>query len=324
MTTLVDEAKANGTPVLHLLDPRSEDALTHERYERQLCLSLDTWARLLGPSLVKSLAMTGSDPYLRTGSDIAILFEASDAPTLETGIRMQYDKAKADNAKVVSVTGMIEGQTYQGVVTSDRSVCSYMAVWDNLVYQDQPYVRIRPAADMRSRTRFLEDLAVYYVVTPKALIVSLNETLIRRAIDRQQNPENISASQQVWLGDSMAVHVQGPGMKIAQTLFAHNTETILRERSWANLLILNEWKRRFDHQSPLTLHERLWQTKLVCPGGGDYVWNPTLHTMESTIFGSPTSPKTPDAITNAMMSIKVINMGLTFEDNGLRARVVIE
>ncbi|MEN6451503.1 MAG: hypothetical protein ABFC96_13505, partial [Thermoguttaceae bacterium] len=64
-----DEADRQGTPVLFLAEPRSEDARTAQRYQRQLCLSATGVGRLLGPHLVSSVALTGSDPYFRTGTD---------------------------------------------------------------------------------------------------------------------------------------------------------------------------------------------------------------------------------------------------------------
>jgi hypothetical protein len=656
MTTLIDEASIHGTPILRLLDPRSEDALTQERYETQLCLSLDKWARLLGPSLIRSLAMTGSDPYLRTGSDVAILFETDDLVRLEAGIQMQYQRVKSLDHQVQSVSGSLLGQVYQGVVKSDRSVCSYMAawdrtvvvtnslvqlekilkaragqcetlveldeytffrdrykrsepetalliitdaairrwcgphwrigasrrvraaafmaelqaqnmetlvsgfpedqrqlnvtpplamgqvsltsqgvvssvygtldfqtpiaelamtsatqaeaqaykryrdlyqrrwrqffdpiairfhvdpdkenkismdltvrpliaatqyqqfiditgshgiqpgagdphpealaqyvlsidrnadqiqsfgnmaaamvpglranplswlgewvslyvdedqfwqdyqdvaasgsqrqvsefmennlarlpvalhvdvshslklagflvtarafveqtapnmtVWDNQIYREQPYVRIRPAERIRSQSRVVSELALYYAVTPKALVVSLSEPMIKRAIDRQQPSNDVaSLSELSWLGENMAVHIKGPGMAVVQALFDHNAEDILRRRAWGNLVILNEWRRRFDKVPPLELHQRFWQTKLVCPGGGDYLWNDTFNSMESTAFGCPASPKTPSSFPNALTSLRDVNLGLTFEDSGLRARAEVK
>ena len=40
--------------------------------------------RLLGPHVAQSVALTGSDPYFRTGTDLAVLFEAQNPAMLET------------------------------------------------------------------------------------------------------------------------------------------------------------------------------------------------------------------------------------------------
>ena len=171
----------------------------------------------------------------------------------------------------------------------------------------------------------VSELAVYYAVTPKALVVSLSEPMIKRAIDRQQAPgDDTSSPKSSWLGENMAVHVKGAGMAMVQALFDHNAEDLLRKRSWGNLIILNEWHRRFGNTSPVALHQRLWQTRLVCPAGGKYVWNEALNSMESTVFGCPASPQTPQSLPNVLTSLKGGNMGLTFEDDGLRARAEIK
>src|SRR5207344_2754666 len=71
-TRLADEATSQGIPILRLMEPRSEDAQTLERYQRQLGITLSGAARLIGPQMIDSLALTGSDPYFRTGTDIAV------------------------------------------------------------------------------------------------------------------------------------------------------------------------------------------------------------------------------------------------------------
>src|SRR5207244_6779937 len=54
MTDLIDEADADGTPLLQMLEPRSEDANARSRYQKQLCLELNEVSRLLGPQVIGS------------------------------------------------------------------------------------------------------------------------------------------------------------------------------------------------------------------------------------------------------------------------------
>jgi hypothetical protein len=69
------------------------------------------------------------------------------------------------------------------------------------------------------------------------------------------------------------------------------------------------------------LHEQFWQVRLLCPGGGQYVWNEHWKTMESTVYGSPAEPRTGPVGPDLLRSIERGNFGLTFEEQGLRARV---
>ncbi len=147
MAACIDEARSRGTPVLRLLESRSEDALTLERYERQLCLPLDHLARAIGPRLISSVAMTGSDPCLRTGSDVAILFEAVDVTALKVLIAARHAAARstANNADIVS------GQTahdvkYAGIVSPRREICSYLASVNDVVVVTNSLVQLERIA----------------------------------------------------------------------------------------------------------------------------------------------------------------------------------
>ncbi len=98
----------------------------------------------------------------------------------------------------------------------------------------------------------------------------------------------------------------------------------MQAKSWSNLPILNEWKRLYPAEDPVALHQRLWQTELVCPGGGKYVWNEEYQTMESTIYGCPAAPKAGAGAANPLDAIRFGSLGLTFENKGLRGRAVLE
>lgn len=124
LVRVIDEGRSSGAPVLELLDASSEDALTMERYERQLCLPLDAAARMLGAQLVESVAITGSDPYLRTGSDLAVLLRAGSPRTLESFLIARQQLAAVDEG-AREVQGTTYGFRWSGVVTDDRRISSY-------------------------------------------------------------------------------------------------------------------------------------------------------------------------------------------------------
>jgi hypothetical protein len=72
---VLDEADAWITPAAHLLDGRPEVRDLSARYQRQLGLRRSGLARALGHTVVARLAATGSDPYVREGSDLTFVFE---------------------------------------------------------------------------------------------------------------------------------------------------------------------------------------------------------------------------------------------------------
>lgn len=103
-------------------------------------------------------------------------------------------------------------------------------------------------------------------------------------------------------------------------MFNNEYQTQMQRLAWSNLPILNEWRHMFPDQNPAELHERLWGVKLVCPGGGKYVWNESRQTIESTVYGSPDDPKLGSAGPSQLTDFTRGRYGLTFEENGLRAR----
>jgi len=53
------------------------------------------------------------------------------------------------------------------------------------------------------------------------------------------------------------------------------------------------------------------------------VWNEEFQTMESTLFGHPGQPRAAGLLPEALPELDSANFGLTFEDDGLRARAKI-
>ena len=162
LAALVDEAHESGTPVLQLLEPRVEDALTQERYERQLCFGLDAGARLFGPALVESVAITGSDPYLRTGSDIAILFEAKNVERLHGFLRERQRAALERNPDAGPIEGIVGGLAWSGVVSPDRTISSLLLRFDDVVCATNNFDQLkRLVCVYRDETRAIAELDEY-------------------------------------------------------------------------------------------------------------------------------------------------------------------
>ncbi len=188
--------------------------------------------------------------------------------------------------------------------------------WENEDINGKTCVRLSSAMADHSP---LEGVVIYLLPGPDGLVVSASRELIARAITRQTT----KAEATPWLGEQAALRISA-GLKplLAKLGELNRGKDILQRRSWANLTILNEWHRLFPGEDPVAVHERLWHTRLTCPGGGTYVWNPTLKTMESTVYGSPQAPKDgPPWLPGD--GWQAADFGLTFEHDGLRARSVL-
>ena len=215
-----------------------------------------------------------------------------------------------------------------------------MLNWETLKYREQSYVKVSPTAEARRELNELPDIALYYSASGEALIATLNGNLIERAIDRRlarrenddkeqpkQDEPNSANPDEHWLGESMGLQVKKDLVMLMEQGLKRGYRRAMQRLSWGNLPILNEWKRRYPQSDPVALHERLWERRLVCPGGGMYVWNDEWQTMESTIFGHPGVPKPGKGLPHQLKDIKSANFGVTFEhieaigENGLRARL---
>ena len=111
--------------------------------------------------------------------------------------------------------------------------------------------------------------------------------------------------------------------RMLETLYGQDLKETMERRSWGNLFILNEW-RRLGVSDPVTFHQRFWQTLLVCPGGGTYRWNEDFATMESTVYGHPGEFRVSAEQPGPLADVKAARFGLTFEDDGLRARAEVD
>jgi hypothetical protein len=205
-----------------------------------------------------------------------------------------------------------------------------MTAWENLDYNGEAYVKIT-ARQESQREGSATNLCVYYAVTPHSLVVTLSEAVLKRALDRQHaqlSDKEAGKSNAVptnpWLGTNLCLRVDQSFVPILEALFRDEFRPAQQRLAWSNLPILNEWRRRYPGQDPVKLHEQFWHTKLICPAGGQYVWNEESQTMESTVYGNPAQPKPGPENILPVGNITSANLGLTFENQGLSAKAVLE
>lgn len=198
--------------------------------------------------------------------------------------------------------------------------------WETHEHNDKPYVSISPAG---IDDDIPEDFRIYYLATGKQLLLTLHEGLVHRAIDREKaraEGEAADDDKANWFGGNLGVRITEQMTRLYMPLIEQELAHDVRRLSWENLPILNEWKKRYPDRDPVEVHQQYWQRKLVCAGGGKYVWNEETQQMESTVFGSPANPKMPKEapVPRILRNLKAGEFGVSFEDDGLRAKVRLE
>jgi len=146
LTQFLDIAQQQGTPVLDAAETRSESALSLVRYQRQMCLELGKLDRILGPSLIKSVAVTGGDAYFRTGTDVAVIFEANDPKALVRLFAARAKLAAEGDSGAENVEGEVRGIPYTGAVSPLREISCYVAAIGNAVVVSNSLVQLERIA----------------------------------------------------------------------------------------------------------------------------------------------------------------------------------
>ena len=202
-----------------------------------------------------------------------------------------------------------------------------MTVWSNHSHKGQGYVKIAPGKGLEDSLikEGSVPIALYYVPSPKLLTVSLSEKIIQQTIERNilRRDGNVTLPKANWDGMSSALLASKPIPSMFDLTMGQNTINGLQRKSWNNLHALNEWRIVLNKKDPLTCHQKVWQTDLLCPGGGRYVWNDKFKTYESTVFGHPANAKSPKTI-SIFGNWSKVDFGINFENDGLRVKAELE
>ncbi|MBT3666157.1 MAG: hypothetical protein HN548_01660 [Opitutae bacterium] len=202
-----------------------------------------------------------------------------------------------------------------------------MTIWSNHAHKGQGYVKIAPGKGIENSLvkEGSAPIALYYVPSPELFTISLSEEIIQKAIERNilRRDENSSLTKGNWSGMSSAFQASKPIPSIFDLSMSQNTINGLQRKSWNNLHALNEWRIYLRKQSPLTYHQKVWQTDLLCPGGGEYTWNQEFKTYESSAFGHPGEPRLPENV-SVLGKWNQVDFGINFENDGLRVKAKLE
>ena len=218
-----------------------------------------------------------------------------------------------------------------GIRTYIDKAAPGLVVWKTKKHKGRPYVMLAATDPLKKMVADKpKGLALFYYATAKSFTVTLNENVLKRAIERniaksKPGQAKRSASKlKPWLGSSTALQFDVKALAFFESYFGDDYEQMMQRRAWANLPALNEWKRRYPKRDPVRMHREHWGIELRCPGGGKYVWSEAWQTMASTEYGHPGAPKSGPKFPAVVRQIGSANFGLTFEHKGLRARMELQ
>jgi hypothetical protein len=145
-----------------------------------------------------------------------------------------------------------------------------LTVWENLKHGEEQYVKVAAAAPAGTpASPAAMNAAVYYAVIPDSLVVTLSETVLKRALDRRK----AAPSEEKWPGQNLGLKLGRSFVDVWQIATGESSANVGQLRSWGNIPILNELRRAVPEKDRQELYETYWHARLKCPGGGSYVWN---------------------------------------------------
>jgi hypothetical protein len=134
---LLDQVDQWGTPASRALDGNAEDRGLAARYEAELGVGRGPLSRALGPSVIADLAVVGSDPYVKEGSDVTLVFRVKDRSLFNAGIGVAMaDHERAHGAittKNVTMAGaaVAVSRSADGAVRQHRASAGDLEIVSN-------------------------------------------------------------------------------------------------------------------------------------------------------------------------------------------------
>lgn len=123
-----------GTNLIRAYEVHSRDYRLLDRYQQQLCLRSTVLGKTLGPLVLRSLAITGSDAYLREGSDVAIVFHVANRRLFLTAVDRFIEEARAKfGGKFTEAAEEADGIKIESFTTPLREVSLYRTTLDEYV-----------------------------------------------------------------------------------------------------------------------------------------------------------------------------------------------
>jgi hypothetical protein len=144
---VLDELDAWATPAARLLDGRSSERGLAARYEAQLGLGRGPLTRKLGPEVIASVALVGSDPYVREGTDLTAIFRVESHALFSAGIASSLAKHEQSRGKLSSTSESHRGVDITVVRAADGSVRQHRARIDDLQVVSNSPAAIRRVLD---------------------------------------------------------------------------------------------------------------------------------------------------------------------------------
>ncbi|WAS94643.1 hypothetical protein [Nannocystis punicea] len=239
---LLDEADTWITPVVQILQQNPEDRGLTARYQRQLGLRRSDLAKLFGHTVVGEVAIVGSDPYLREGTDVTLIFALKQPEVFEAELARQLDGYRGEIAGIEASTVKLAGVEVQRAADPAGQVRQHRArVGDLAFVSNSPGALARVLAAAQGQApRLADEPDLKYMLARDPgvhqALAFLSDKFIAAVIGPQQ--KILAARRQEALAELL---VPGYAALLHGWLFGHAPKDT-QELIAANLLAADELK----------------------------------------------------------------------------------
>ncbi|HUU03143.1 MAG TPA: hypothetical protein VM425_17045 [Myxococcota bacterium] len=268
LRTFLDFLDAWGGSLLSQLEMGGRDYGTREKIERQICIRASWLSDLLGPAVVESLVVTGSDPYLREGSDFSLIFHLKSQALFETAVGRYIDEARKRRPDLKESRQSYRGVSIQRFLTDDRQVsCHRAKLGDYYVYSNSS-TAIRSIIDAKQGRR-------------PALAKSLDFIYMRTLYPLgKKNEDGL-----IFLSDPWLRMLTGPALRISEK---RRIETVTSLEMAKNAALFYLWEHpasRVPGMGALVKLGYLDRKKLYAEPGDSISWDPAAFAAVSKKYG---------------------------------------
>jgi hypothetical protein len=234
----------------------SRDYHLRQRYEKQLCLRRTNLARTLGPTLVRGVAVVGSDVYLREGSDVTIIFHVRNRALFLAAVEPFVQATRTElGHRLEERKSDYRGVAIESLVTDRREVSLHRAaVGDFVVYSNSP-AALRRVLDTQAGRR-------------KSLAESLDFQYMRTVFRKNSKDEDGFA----FLSDAFIRRLVGPASKTKEK---RRLEALTSLHLMTDAALLVAWEKGrlpADRDSVLAA-SGLKEAEIAVPEGGVIAWD---------------------------------------------------
>jgi hypothetical protein len=258
-----------GTNLLGAYQVQSRDYRVQQRYEDQLCLKSAGLAKTLGPLVVNGVAITGNDPFLREGTDVAVLFAVKNRTLFLAGVEPCLAEAKKRHGGDLKVEkGTYKDVAVERFTTPLREVSLHRATIGDVVIYANSSVGLERIIDAHRGDR-------------PALINSLDFQYMRTVFRRDDESEDGF----VFLSDAFIRHLVSPATKIKER---RRLEALASLQMLTHAALFAGWDAGKPAESleGLLSLSTLKPNEVPMPEGKPATWNPFKMVGHSEIYNT--------------------------------------